>query len=636
MLLSKDASTVHDLVGLPKWLQEMWNKVDVGYRGSLNLDEVTVLMKKLNILLTKNQIKSAFKNSNISKTESITFDEFERLYRNLKFRPEISNLFSQISTNGMTIAFEEFREFIVNVQKQEWEEQRTEEIYKKFVNATGNMDFDHFTSFLLSSRNAVFKKDYRERHQNMNYPICDYYINSSHNTYLLGDQFASESSVEGCRCLEIDCWDGPNGQPVIYHGGTLTSKLSFKDAIETIMKYAFVVTDTPLVLSLEIRCSWEQQNVVAEILEAKLGDFLVKTTSHSLNPGQLSSANLGQLPSTNPGQLPSPNQLKNKILIKGKCLSLLGDDISDDDLNSEGGSSPTSPASIYRKLSYSMTITTTPTQDIPPEKGIRRSKSKVAGSTSKALTSLIVYLRGKPAKHIESLTNILLKFDQVFSFTENKALGLMQKQPEEYLKLTRNNVIRVYPSILRLTSSNYDPIPHWLVGTQMAALNFQTFGSLWLTVDTAMEINRALFATNGDCGYVLKPERLRSVNYPILISKKLTVIVLSAQQLVRSKEKAASSTKSAVSIEIIGDPKDSQKQKSQTVKSNGFNPIFSKEFSFNITHHDLCFLRFNVEDVDGLTTDSFGSYRHIPLNNKQGERIGFSTLFVKISILDVE
>lgn len=70
-----------------------------------------------------------------------------------------------------------------------------------------------------------------------------------------------------------------------------------------------------------------------------------------------------------------------------------------------------------------------------------------------------------------------LKFDQVFSFTENKAIGLMQKQPDEYLKLTRNNVIRVYPSIMRLTSSNYDPIPHWLIGTQMAALNFQTFGN---------------------------------------------------------------------------------------------------------------------------------------------------------------
>lgn len=123
-----------------------------------------------------------------------------------------------------------------------------------------------------------------------------------------------------------------------------------------------------------------------------------------------------------------------------------------------------------------------------------------------------------------------------------------------------------------------------------------------------MEINNALFAANGGCGYVLKPERFRSID-PVKISpKKLRIVVLSAQQLVRSKEKATTSTKSAVTVEVIGDPKDTAKQKSQVVKSNGFNPIFNKEFVFNIMLHDLCFLRFNVEDMDGLTADTFGSY----------------------------
>lgn len=37
----------------------------------------------------------------------------------------------------------------------------------------------------------------------------------------------------------VDCWDGPDGEPIIHHGYTLTSKILFKDVIETIDKYAF-------------------------------------------------------------------------------------------------------------------------------------------------------------------------------------------------------------------------------------------------------------------------------------------------------------------------------------------------------------------------------------------------------------
>lgn len=48
---------------------------------------------------------------------------------------------------------------------------------------------------------------------------------------------------KGCRCLEIDCWDGPDMEPVVYHGYTLTTKIFFKDVITTVAQHAFEVTE---------------------------------------------------------------------------------------------------------------------------------------------------------------------------------------------------------------------------------------------------------------------------------------------------------------------------------------------------------------------------------------------------------
>lgn len=56
---------------------------------------------------------------------------------------------------------------------------------------------------------------------------------------------------------------------------------------------------------------------------------------------------------------------------------------------------------------------------------------------------------------------------------------------------------RVYPK-LHTDSKHYDPVPWWVSGAQLVALNFQK-------KDEYFGYNQALFMRNKNCGYVLKP-----------------------------------------------------------------------------------------------------------------------------------
>ena len=63
-------------------------------------------------------------------------------------------------------------------------------------------------------------------------------FDSLHQLFSPGHQLHGKSSVEiyrqillaGCRCIELDCWDGKNEdlEPVITHGLTLCTEISFK------------------------------------------------------------------------------------------------------------------------------------------------------------------------------------------------------------------------------------------------------------------------------------------------------------------------------------------------------------------------------------------------------------------------
>jgi hypothetical protein len=68
------------------------------------------------------------------------------------------------------------------------------------------MSLEGFTAFLLSPDNAPFADPPGQIVQDMTRPLSEYYISSSHNTYLIGNQLTGETTVEGyIRALLHSC-----------------------------------------------------------------------------------------------------------------------------------------------------------------------------------------------------------------------------------------------------------------------------------------------------------------------------------------------------------------------------------------------------------------------------------------------
>ncbi|KRX70834.1 1-phosphatidylinositol 4,5-bisphosphate phosphodiesterase delta-3-A, partial [Trichinella sp. T6] len=272
--------------------------------------------KSLNLICedaqTRQNWKSDFRKEGPS-ADTLDFDEFHHFFRYLTDRPDLRDIIRQLSEfHEEFFTVEDLKNFLTNIQQlSAITLPHCRQLIRRYEPELENqkslkLSFHGLRRLLLSEAGNIVKPEHKVIYQNMEQPLTNYYIYSTHNTYLCGHQLMGDATIEGyilalkkgARLLELDIWPGENDLQVT-HGHTLVKPVSLSVVLKAINNYGFSTTPYPIILSLEIHCDVRKQAILADMLVKTFGKKLHKNVAHLKT-------------------LPSPEELKNKILLKGK------------------------------------------------------------------------------------------------------------------------------------------------------------------------------------------------------------------------------------------------------------------------------------------------------------------------------
>lgn len=455
----------------------------------LPTDQVDDLLNKHNIHCSPEFLEQKKLEANGTKRTSFSVSEFLHLLELLNVRPEIIQIWETRCDlkDPPGMSFAAFSTFCRDVEKLKLDDAGLQVLFEKY--ATGDrLLAEGMRLFLLSADLPLITAP----EQDLTHPLQNYFISSSHNTYLPGRQVLSYSSTEPyvrglldkCRCVEIDVWDSDAG-PIVTHGRTFTSAVQFSSVVYAINEFAFVESQLPVILSFEIHCSPENQIKMVDIMKKVFGDKLVV------------SRGAGNMPHS--FFRPCPEDLLGKILVKVKAATgdnALRRNVGQNIVGLERASSvrslsstvsasssttavdDDSDSSLDERLERQQQIQTQAQQQRQQLSGTAK---KIKSKISSDLGSLGVYFQGVKFTGFNAAD--AKSSNHIYSFNDAKVNGIIMSkeagnQEDMFIRHNKAYFSRLYPHNLRIGSSNYDPIPYWRRGVQMVALNWQNYGML--------------------------------------------------------------------------------------------------------------------------------------------------------------
>ena len=508
---------------------KIWQKYDTDFNNKLDFKEFSQFFNDLNLSSANSMPISKeelFRILDSNKNGVIDYEEFLNFYLTFTNGAEFQEIFLKYSSDLLYLNVKDLQNFLLQEQKERCtlekcgliilshKQNLTNEQKQYLINKINKkekltpeeisiflMTLSEFKLYLISQNynNALLIQ--KEDSHYMSHPLYDYFINSTHNTYLSGHQITGDSTpdmygivlINGCRLVEIDCYNiDSTGDVVVTHGYTIVNKIHLTDIFQEIKAKAFNFSEYPVIFSVENHMNAQSQQVFVQKCKEILQNFYVIDPNH--------------LPRT----YPTPEELKEKFIVKlgGRRYYLpkeekndVAMDVDDTNMNKDldmmtskidvGNNQPLKRKMGLTSSNINEDEITQPKQEEKPKEPITDTIEEL--DSLRGMFAIKFDINTIETGNYQPWELATMKCTKVLNYSSHT------ESRRSLIKFNSKSFTKAYP--VNFDSTNYDLVKAWITGTQIAAINFQCLE------DDFTLLNKVFFEAHNNTGYVLKPKK---------------------------------------------------------------------------------------------------------------------------------